>query len=143
MKVCITSTAPGMEAHVDPRLEGAAFFTIVDTEKMTSESVPNHLRDLPVGAEEETAKACIGLGAEVLISEHVSPKAQEILSRGGMKYYPYAGGMVESAIEQLKRGELLTQPELDKLQDVGGGVGRGSGIGTGPEAVGQGYKKKG
>lgn len=142
MKVCVTATAPGMEAHVDPRLEGAAFFTVIDTDKMTSESVPNRFRDQPTGAEEATAQACSDLGAQALTSEHVSPKAHEILSKSGMKYYPYSGGLVEDAIEQFKRGDLLTQSELDKLEDVSSGVGSGSGIGTGPEAVGQGYKKK-
>ncbi len=142
MKVCVTATAPGMEAHVDPRLEGAAFFTVVDTDKMTAESVPNRFRDLPTGAEEATARACIDLGAEALISENVSPKAHEIISKADMKYYPYSGGLVENAIEQFKRGDLLTESELSKMEDMPSGIGRESGRGVGPEVLGQGYKKK-
>ncbi len=144
MKVCVTATAPGLQAHVDPRLEGAAFFTVVDTEsdKMTVESVPNRFRDQPTGAEEDTAKACSDLGAEALISEHVSPKAQEIISKAGMKYYPYSGGLVEDAIYQFKKGELRPQSEISKQPYEPSGVGRGEGRGTGPEAFGQGYRSK-
>lgn len=142
MKVCVTATAPGLEAHVDPRLEGAAFFTVVDTDKMTAESIPNKFRDEARGAEEDTAKACIDLGAEAIISDHIRPKAQEIISKAGMKIYPYSGGLVEDAVDQLKRGVLQTQSELSKTPYEPSGIGRGEGRGTGPEAFGQGYRSK-
>jgi predicted Fe-Mo cluster-binding NifX family protein len=142
MKIGITATAPGLDAHVDPRLEGAAFFTIVDTDNNTIESVPNDLRNLPTGAEEETAKMVAKLGAKALISEHVSPRAQEILSTSGVKVYPYSGGVVEDAIEQFRNGELRTQEELAGMRDVPSGIGSEHGRGTGPEAEGQGFKAK-
>lgn len=134
MKVVVTATAPGLDARVDPRLDGAAFFTLVDTDTIKAESMPNRAREVPLGTEEAAAKAVIGMNAQALISDHVGPMAQEIVSSAGMKYYPYSGGLVEDAMIQLKRGELPTLDELARMKDMPSRVGSTAGRGTGPEA---------
>ncbi len=134
IKVVVTATAPVLDARVDPRLDGAAYFTLVNTNTIKAESMPNRAREVPLGTEEAASKAVIGMSAQALISDHVGPKAQEIVSSAGMRYYPYSGGLVEDAMIQLKRGELPTLDELARMKDMPSGVGSTAERGTGPEA---------
>ncbi|HWQ19951.1 MAG TPA: NifB/NifX family molybdenum-iron cluster-binding protein [Methanotrichaceae archaeon] len=127
---------------MDPRQTGAAFFVIADTDSMTEESVPNEIRDIPAGADVETAKAISRMGVQALISDQISPDALRTLQDANIKIYPYSGGLVRDAIYQLRNGELRTLQELaaqtpaEAAARAQAGPGRGMGSG-GPQVPGQ------
>ena len=142
MKVCVTATTSGLDAHLDARLDAEAFFVIVDTDSMKEESIPNEIRDLPTGADIETANAIARMGVQVLISDYISPEALRVLQDANIKIHPYSGGLVRDAVYQLRKGDLRTLRELsaqtpsEAATRAQAGPGRGMGSG-GPQVPGQ------
>jgi predicted Fe-Mo cluster-binding NifX family protein len=142
-----------MDAMVDPRFGRSPFFTVVDLETMTSESVPNEGVSASSGAGIQAAQMVARLGASVLITGSTGPNAYATLSAAGIEVYQSAGGNVREAVERFKRGELQKMnsanspahagmgqgnPGAGMSGGRGGGRGRDGGMGRGPGGRGQG-----
>ncbi|MHC1579752.1 MAG: NifB/NifX family molybdenum-iron cluster-binding protein, partial [Candidatus Alkanophagales archaeon] len=56
VRVCVTATAEGLDAEVDPRFGRCRYFVIVDTETMEYEAVRNESADAPGGAGVQAAQ---------------------------------------------------------------------------------------
>jgi predicted Fe-Mo cluster-binding NifX family protein len=68
MKICVTAGASGLEAPVDPRFGRCPFFTVVETDEMTAESIPNSSAGSSGGAGIQAAQAVSDLGVTALIT---------------------------------------------------------------------------
>jgi predicted Fe-Mo cluster-binding NifX family protein len=106
MKICVTATAKGMEAPVDPHFGRCMYFVIVDAESMDFESVSNTSSSSSGGAGIQAAQQVIGKGIDVLITGSVGPNAFPVLLSEDIETYEYATGSVSEAIDSYKKGSL-------------------------------------
>ena len=107
MKVAITSQGKDSANTVDPRFGRAKYFVLFDTE--TNEfSAHDNSQNLNAmqGAGIQAARNVAELGAEVLVTGNVGPKAFATLQAADVKIYIGATGSVKDALEQFKTGQL-------------------------------------
>ena len=107
MKVAITSQGKDSANTVDPRFGRAKYFVLFDTE--TNEfSAHDNSQNLNAmqGAGVQAARNVAELGAEVLVTGNVGPKAFATLQAADVKIYIGATGSVKDALEQFKTGQL-------------------------------------
>ena len=131
MKVCVTASAGGLDAPVDPRFGRCPYFIIVDSETMKFEVVPNTAAGAMAGAGIQAAQLVAGLGAEVVITGNVGPNAFQALSAAGVRIVVGAYGTVREVVEKYKRGELKEAGGPTVGGHFGLGMGRGRGMGRG------------
>ena len=106
MKICVTSSGNTLDALVDPRFGRAAYLTIVDSESMAFEAVPNAAAGAMGGAGIQAAQTLANRGVSVLITGNVGPNAFQALKSSGVKIVVGANGTIREVIEKFKRGEL-------------------------------------
>ena len=106
MKIAVTSSGQTLDSQVDPRFGRAAYFIVVDTERMEFNSVNNQNVAAAGGAGISSAKTVIDAGAEAVLTGNCGPNAQRTLSAAGVKLYTAVSGTVSEAIELYKSGKL-------------------------------------
>ncbi|MFZ4395052.1 MAG: NifB/NifX family molybdenum-iron cluster-binding protein [Kiritimatiellia bacterium] len=108
MKIAITATGKEVTSAVDPRFGRAKFFIVVDTETNVSAAHDNAQNlNAAQGAGIQSAETVARLGAEVVITGNVGPKAFRALNAAGIKVYLMKEGAVTEAIRTFKAGELM------------------------------------
>ncbi len=114
MKIVVTAQGETLESPVDPRFGRARFFILTDPDTKGF-SVVDNTQNLgaPQGAGIQAAKRVADLGADVIITGQVGPKAFAALQAGGVKVYMGATGTVTDAIEQFKLGKLKPSAHAD------------------------------
>ena len=107
MKVAVTAQGRELNSPVDPRFGRARFFIVADTDTGAF-SVADNAQNLNAaqGAGIQAGRNVADLGAEVVITGHIGPKAFATLQGGGVKVYTGARGTVADAIAQFRAGEL-------------------------------------
>jgi predicted DNA-binding protein (UPF0251 family)/predicted Fe-Mo cluster-binding NifX family protein len=107
-KIAVTSEGPALSDRVDPRFGRAAGFVIVDTETMQAEYVDNgQSQVLAHGAGIQAAQSIANVGASVLLTGYVGPKAFHVLSAAGIKVAQNLDDMtVGEAVERFKTGQV-------------------------------------
>jgi len=106
VKICVTSSGNTLDALVDPRFGRAAYLTIVDSESMAFEVVPNAAAGAMGGAGIQAAQTLANRGVSVLITGNVGPNAFQALKSSGVKIVVGASGTIREVIEKFKRGGL-------------------------------------
>lgn len=110
MKIVVSAKGGTPESDVDPRFGRAACFLAFDTEGGDWQTVDNtQALSAAHGAGIQSAETVCGLGADVVISGHVGPKAYTVLAAGGVKMYRGDARTAVEAVEAFRRGQL---PEL-------------------------------
>ena len=127
MKICVTATADGLDAQIDPKFGRCPYFVIVDSETMEFEAIPNIASGSISGAGIQAAQTVASKGVKVLITGNVGPNAFQALSAGGIKVVTSAFGNVREVVEKYKRGELkeTSSPTVRGHFGVRKGRGRG------------------
>jgi len=96
-----------MDAAVDPRFGRCACLLVIDSE---SETVVgggrNQFASSAGGAGTRTAQWALELGAEVVLTGQVGPKAHDVLRAGKVRCLTGACGSVREALAAFARGEL-------------------------------------
>jgi len=107
-KLAISSEGPGLDDPVDPRFGRAGGFVIVDSESLESRYLDNGSAQVaPKGAGYQAAKRVADVGAEVVLSGYVGPKAFDALKAAGIRVGQNCDKMtVREAVEKFKRGEI-------------------------------------
>ena len=105
MKVCVTSTGPGLDSPVDPRFGRCPYFIIVDPETMEYEAVPNQSADASGGAGVQAAQTIAENGVGVVVTGHVGPNAVPVLDAAGIRSVIDAVGTVRDAVAQYMDGK--------------------------------------
>jgi predicted Fe-Mo cluster-binding NifX family protein len=138
MKICISSSGPGLDDEVDPRFGRCQYFGFVDTESMNFEAIPNSFMMSGGGAGIQAAQFVLNQGAKAVITGSVGPKAYDVLAAGGIEIFTGASGTVREVIDSYEKGELgapQAVPSTGSGMGPGfgmhGGMGMGRGMGGG------------
>ncbi len=138
MKVCVSSTGPGLDSQVDPRFGRCPAFVIADSESLEFESIKNEAAQAMGGAGISAAQNVASKGVEAVITGNVGPNAYATLSAAGLDILVGASGTVKQAIDMFNEGQLQNagQATASAHAGVGGagmvrGMGRGMGAGMG------------
>jgi predicted Fe-Mo cluster-binding NifX family protein len=115
MRIVVSAKGRAPESEVDPRFGRASCFLVFDTESGAWQSVDNtQALSAAHGAGIQSAERVCGLGASVVISGHVGPKAFTVLTAGGIKIY---AGDARTALEAVTG---FQQGQLAELKDSNG-----------------------
>lgn len=105
--IVVSARGETTEALVDSRFGRTAFFVSVDPATGAVEAHSNKPNlEAPQGAGIQAAQFVAGLGAKVLISGNVGPKAFRVLQAAGIRMYRCEGGTVAEAVSRLKADDL-------------------------------------
>jgi predicted Fe-Mo cluster-binding NifX family protein len=131
MKIAVTSTAPNLDAAIDPRFGRCRYFIIIDPETMEFEVLENSGALAGGGAGIATAQSLVGKGIEAVLTGNCGPNAYYALEAAGIKLITGATGKVRDAVDNYKSGKLKasSQPNVAPHFGSGGGMGRGRGRG--------------
>jgi predicted Fe-Mo cluster-binding NifX family protein len=132
MKIAITSTAPNLDADIDPRFGRCMYFVIVDPQTLEFTPLENTGASAGGGAGIATAQTLIDKDIEAVITGNCGPNAYSTLSAAGIKVITGVTGKIKNAIEDYKAGKLKSssQPNVDgHFGTGGGGMGRDRGMG--------------
>jgi predicted Fe-Mo cluster-binding NifX family protein len=111
MKIVVSAKGGTPESEVDPRFGRAACFLIFDTESGVWQAIDNASAiSAAHGAGIQSAETVCRLGADIVISGHVGPKAFTVLAAGGVRIYRGDARTALQAVEEFRRGQL---PELN------------------------------
>ena len=114
MRIAVTALGPGIEADVDPRFGRARYFVMVDTQGGSVTSVDNTVNlDAAQGAGIQAGRKIVELGAEVVLTGHVGPKAFDTLQAGDVRIFTGAAGKVVEAINAFQAGQLSAAEASD------------------------------
>lgn len=145
MKVCVTSTGPGLDSEMDPRFGRCQYFLFVDPESLELEAVENPNLAAAGGAGIQSAQFVANKGVEAIITGQVGPNAFTMLQAAGLKILIGASGKVREVVEKYKKGQLASFAQGPSVRahfgmGMGGGMGKGMGRGMG---MGQGFQPPG
>ncbi|HJX30259.1 MAG TPA: NifB/NifX family molybdenum-iron cluster-binding protein [Thermodesulfobacteriota bacterium] len=147
MKVCVSATAPGLDAQVDSRFGRCQYFAIVDPDTMECESIPNANIAAMGGAGIQSAQFIANKGVGVVLTGNVGPNAHSTLQAAGVEIITGVSGTVRQVIEAYK-GKKLGSPVSGPTVASHAGMGNsaqpsGQGIGTGGMGMGGGMGRGG
>jgi predicted Fe-Mo cluster-binding NifX family protein len=149
MKIAVTSTAPDLDAEIDPRFGRAQYLLVVDTADLQYEAIENPNMTAGMGAGIQTAQMLSARGVEAVLTGNCGPNAYQTLSAAGIQICVGLGGRVREAVEAFSNGDLQStaQPSvpghfgigmaggagggMDPGMGMGRGTGRGMGMGRG------------
>ena len=107
MKVVVTAAGRTLESPVDPRFGRAQCFVLIDSETGDFSAHDNTQNLNAVqGAGIQAAQTVVELGAEVLVTGNVGPKAFATLQAGNVTMYTGATGTIREAVDQWRSGKL-------------------------------------
>ena len=132
MKVCVSATAPGLDAQVDSRFGRCQYFTFVDLDTRESESVENPGITASGGAGIQAAQVIANKGVAVVLTGNVGPNAYTTLQAAGIKIITGVSGTVSKVVEAYKNGTVGTPvagPTVASHFGTGGQGGGGMGRG--------------
>ncbi len=130
MKIAVTSTAPDLNADIDPRFGRCQYFVIVDPDTMEFEPMNNASAMAGGGAGIATAQAIAGKNVQAVITGNCGPNAYQALTAAGIKVVTGASGKVKDAVQNYKSGKLEASSGANVTSHfgTGGGMGRGRGM---------------
>jgi predicted Fe-Mo cluster-binding NifX family protein len=107
MRLCITAQGPEGDSPVDSRFGRAKLFRVVDTDSGRTDVIDN-VQNLQAaqGAGIQSARRCVQLGVQAVITGNVGPKAFSVLQAEGVAVYTGAAGTVDQALVQFGQGKL-------------------------------------
>jgi len=107
MRIAVTAQGPGIEATVDPRFGRTRYFVLVDTQNDSVTNVDNTVNvEAAQGAGIQAGRKIVELGAEVVLTGHVGPKAFDTLRAGGVRVFSGVTGTVADAVAAFQAGRL-------------------------------------
>ena len=129
MRVCITSSGPGLDSEIDPRFGRCRYFLFVDPRSLETEALENPNIGASGGAGIQSAQLVANRGAEAVITGQVGPNAFSTLQAAGVKILIGGAGKVREVLEKYQNGQLSAYaqgPTVRAHSGMGGGMGRGS-----------------
>ena len=114
MKILVTAQGAELESQVDLRFGRAKYFVIVDSDTGEHEAHDNAQNlNAPQGAGIQAAQTVARLGAEVVLTGHVGPKAFATLTAANIAIFTGAVGTVREAVDQYRDGKLQSADAAD------------------------------
>jgi predicted Fe-Mo cluster-binding NifX family protein len=112
MKIAISAAADtGLAAPFDGRFGRAAYFTIIETDTDTAETLANAAVNAAGGAGTQAARFIAEQGVQAVISGHIGPKAERALAAAGIAMFlaPAGEHTVSNLLAGYKAGQLKRQ----------------------------------
>lgn len=107
MKIVLSTTAPNIDADIDPRFGRCAYLLVVDTDTLDVEGQPNPGVDAAGGAGVQAAQFVSAQGAKAVISGDFGPNAFNALKAAGVAMYLYDDcHTARQAVGRFKTGGL-------------------------------------
>lgn len=107
MKIALTTTAPNLEAQLDPRFGRCAYVLIVDSETLEFEAHPNPALNSSGGAGIRMAQFVSDLKPDAVISGDFGPNAASALQSAHLPMYLFGDSQsVKDVIGRFKSGKL-------------------------------------
>src|SRR4030042_1063631 len=116
MKICVTSTGPGLDSEMDPRFGRCQYFLFVDLETRGCEAVENPNIGASGGAGIQSAQLVANRGVEALITGQVGPNAYTTLQAGKVRIITGVAGKVRDLLEKYEKGELTSSAQGPPVQ---------------------------
>jgi predicted Fe-Mo cluster-binding NifX family protein len=136
MKIAVTASGPGLEAPASQQFGRCAYFVIVDTDTMVTESVRNPAQAAAGGAGIQAAQFLADKAVGAVISGIYGPNAHQALSEANIPMFAFSSkGTVGQAVEAYQSGRLgsvsaASGPAHSGMPWASGpGAGRGRGAG--------------
>lgn len=105
MKIAITATSQDPSAMMDGRFGRAPFFMVFDSREKNWQAYENSQNaDLTHGAGIQAAQAIENLGAKVLITGNIGPKALQVLRANEVRMYCVEPGKVSEVLSEYLEG---------------------------------------
>jgi len=107
MKISICSKKKGLDSQVDERFGRSEFFTIIDLDTMTVETIENTAKDKASGAGGEAVKLLSKHGVDIAIVPHLGPKAETAMEAFEIRTFSQGDYKnVGEVLEAYKNGNL-------------------------------------
>jgi len=119
MKICITSQGNNLDAKIDPRFGRVAYFLIVDTDNMESESVQNSYMQAGGGAGIQAAQFVANKDVEAVITGNVGPNSFQVLKEAGINFITGVSGNVKKAVERYINEEFKSSEKPTVNEEFG------------------------
>lgn len=137
MKICVTSSGPGLDSEMDPRFGRCQYFIFADPESLKTEAVENPNLAASGGAGIQSAQLVANRGVEAVITGQVGPNAYTTLQAGKVRIITGVSGKVRDILEKYKKGELTSSAQGPTVRAHFGmgsreGTGRGGAFSTPP-----------
>ena len=130
MKIAVTAKSNNLESEIDPRFGRCSYFLIIETDKMSFESISNESTMASGGAGIQAAQTVAKAGVEAIITGNIGPNAFQTLAAAGIKVFTGSNGTIKDVIERYKQGKLKEIETASVGSHFGmGGTGRGFGRG--------------
>ncbi|RPI17589.1 MAG: dinitrogenase iron-molybdenum cofactor biosynthesis protein [Acidobacteria bacterium] len=110
MKIAVTTTAPDLQAQIDPRFGRCPYFLIVETDDLSFQAVENPNLGLSSGAGIQSAQLLTEHGVKHVLTGNCGPNAHKTLLAAGIDVIVGCLGIVKDLIEQYKAGKLGATP---------------------------------
>ena len=117
MKVCITSSGPGLDSEMDPRFGRCQYFIFADPQSLELEVIENPNLAASGGAGIQSAQLVANRGVEAVITGQVGPNAYTTLQAGKVRIVTGVAGKVGDLLEKYKKGELTSSAQGPTVQE--------------------------
>jgi predicted Fe-Mo cluster-binding NifX family protein len=99
-RIFITATGKDLDAEIDPRFGRAQYFLVVQPDTLEFEAFKNPNIDAASGVGIQSAQFAVDKNPSVIITGHLGPKAQTVLSASEIRIITGAAGKVRDAIKR-------------------------------------------
>jgi len=107
MKIAISTKDTDLDSLVDPRFGRAQSFVLLDTDSGESTGHNNAVNlNALQGSGVQAAQSIIRLGADIVLTGHIGPKAFSTLQAAGVNIHTGISGTARDAVEQWRAGKL-------------------------------------
>lgn len=106
MKIAISAQGTELKSQMDNRFGRAPFFLIWDNNISQLEVLDNKdLSEFSNGVGIKAAQKVVDAGADLVITGHVGPKADQILKAAGISIQEKIGGTIQEALDTYLNAE--------------------------------------
>ncbi len=111
MKVLITAKEAYLNGAVDEHFGRGAYFCLYDTETKEITFIENEAARENSGAGVKAGQLVLSLGAEMVVTGHLGPKALAVLTKGKIRGYALKSDTVAATIDDVEAGGLAPLQE--------------------------------
>jgi predicted Fe-Mo cluster-binding NifX family protein len=123
MKIAVTATGEGLDAPTSSIFGRSAYISLIETDTLSCESLPNPAISAAGGAGIQAAQFLAQRGVQAVVTGNVGPNAFQVFSAAHIPVYLYDGPSVRQAVQAFISGELTEAggPSARSHSGMGGG----------------------
>lgn len=106
MKVLITAKEAYLNGPVDEHFGRGVYFCLYDTDTKEITFIENEAAKENSGAGVKAGQLALSLGAEMVVTGHLGPKASAVLEKGKIRGYALKSATIASTIDDVEAGTL-------------------------------------